>query len=314
MMNEILIDFLDVIEMSGNLPSYRFVRYRAITTHLRILALKERRYVLDLQPLALDVEEAVASAREVVGSDEHHAIERGIAEQAVTLLKGSEVLPIEAGACNVVIVGRTEADSTPIMYALSELRDAGRIDAGVFLNNLVSGEVSGYGDSGGCITVGHYYEPYSGGCFVLDELSEAIASADYVICLSAVSAGFDAIQDYSAQMQGVSQVLWKAHAVDARFVLLSDNIPVDAARFGEADAVVCCYLSSGFDIDPTTGSGSQNMRAINANVPAALRAIFGAADTPGTLPIDVPALTQDASGSWVFSAELAYPRGSSLVD
>lgn len=111
-------------------------------------------------------------------------------------------------------------------------------------------------------------------------------------------------------MQGVARALAEAHAAGAKFVLLSDNLPVDAARFTDADAIVCCYLSSGFDIDPTTGSGSENMRAINANVPAALRALFGVADMPGTLPIDIYALEQDKDGAWAYTDEVLYARGT----
>ena len=145
-----------------------------------------------------------------------------------------------------------------------------------------------------------------------DRISKEIAKARYVICLCATWAGLDKLQDSDGRMQGVTRALEEAHAVGATFVLLSDNLPYDAARFPEADVIVCAYLSSGFDIDPTTGSGSENMPAINANVPAALRAIFGAAGMPGELPINIPALQQDKSGTWAYTDEVLYPRGSGL--
>jgi beta-N-acetylhexosaminidase len=159
------------------------------------------------------------------------------------------------------------------------------------------------------ITIGCYYDANTGASAYSDMLSEAIEQASYVVCLSAVSAGFDAIQDYSVQIQGVKRAMSDAQASGAKFVLLSDNIPVDTVRFESADAIVCAYLSSGFDIDPTTGSGSENMRAINANVPAALRAIFGMGDMPGILPINIPELIQGDDGLWRYSEGLAYERG-----
>ena len=82
------------------------------------------------------------------------------------------------------------------------------------------------------------------------------------------------------------------------------------ARFPDADAVVCCYLSAGFDIDPTTGSGSENMKAINANAPAALRAIFGAADMPGKLPINVHAMKKGEDGTWAYTNDVLCARGT----
>ena len=94
-------------------------------------------------------------------------------------------------------------------------------------------------------------------------------------------------------------------------MLLSDNLPVDAARFQDADAIVCAYLSAGFGIDPTARtSGFENVGAFNANVPAALYAIFGAADMPGKLPISIPVLEQDAEGKWVYGDTILYERGA----
>ena len=72
----------------------------------------------------------------------------------------------------------------------------------------------------------------------LDGLSGAIAKADYVICLCATWAGIDKLQESDGRMQGVARALSEAHAAKAKFVLLSDNLPVDGARFPEADAVV----------------------------------------------------------------------------
>ena len=52
------------------------------------------------------------------------------------------------------------------------------------------------------------------------------------------------------------------------------------------------------------------MKAINANAPAALRAIFGAADMPGKLPINVPAMKKGEDGTWAYTNEVLYARGT----
>ena len=160
------------------------------------------------------------------------------------------------------------------------------------------------------MSIYRYYDLDTGELSWPEGLSEALAQAQYVICLCATWAGLNKLQDSDGRMQGVARALKETHAAGGKLVLLSDNLPVDAARFTDADAIVCCYLSSGFDIDPTTGSGSENMRAINANVPAALRAIFGAADMPGTLPIDLYGLEQDKDGAWAYTDEVLYARGT----
>ncbi|MBR3313610.1 MAG: hypothetical protein IKG18_05665 [Atopobiaceae bacterium] len=277
----------------------------------RILNLKEACDVLDLDVSGQGVEEAIAKAKECVGSAEHHDIERAIAEKAVTLLKDDGALPVPGKGASVVILGRTESDATPIGYALSELMGRGDIDPNARVENAITGKVTGSENADANIYVDRYYDLGKAELVWADGLSDAIARAQYVVCLSTTWAGLDALQDTDARVQGVSRALKEAHEAGAKFVLLSDNLPVDAARFLDADAIVCCYLSSGFDVDPTGESDSGSMCAINANVPAALRAIFGAADMPGTLPIAINAMKKDESGAWAYTDEVLFARGTS---
>ena len=276
----------------------------------RILELKASSGVLDLDVSGADVEQAIAKAKEVVGSADHHKIERAIAEKAVTLLKNDGALPVPGKGASIVILGRTKDDANPIGYALSELMEKGDVDPNARLENAIAGTTTGNEDAGTRIYIDRYYDLDKKALVWGDGLSDAIAKADYVICLCATWAGLDKLQESDGRMQGVTRALSEAHAAKAKFVLLSDNLPVDGARFPEADAVVCCYLSTGFDIDPTTGSGSENMKAINANAPAALRAIFGAADMPGKLPINVPAMKKGEDGTWAYTNEVLYARGT----
>ncbi len=276
----------------------------------RILELKAGSGVLDLDVNGTGVKDAIARAKECVGSAEHHKIERTIAEQAVTLLKDDGVLPISGKDARIVILGRTKQDATPIDYALAELMDTGDIDTNARVENAITDTVTGAKDAGTHIYIDCYYDLDKNALAWKDKLSRAIAKADHVICLCATWAGLDKLQDSDGRMQGVSRALEEAHAAKAKFVLLSDNLPVDGARFPEADAVVCCYLSSGFDVDPTTGSGAKNMRAINANAPAALRAIFGTTAMPGKLPINVYAMKKDQDGTWVYTDKVLYARGT----
>jgi beta-N-acetylhexosaminidase len=278
----------------------------------RILDVKEQYGVFETDVEGAGLDESIARAQESVGSERHHAIEREIAEQAVTLLKGDERLPVPGSGARIVILGRTVSDSVPISYALRELQDGGVIDPQVRVINHITGEDTGSKDADMRIFVGCYYDLGTGELSYADKISKEIAKAQYVICLSATTAGLDKLQDSDGRMQGITRALEEAHAAGATFVLLSDSLPYDVARFPEADVAVCSYLSSGFDVDPTTGSGSENMPAINANVPAALRAIFGAAGMPGELPINVPVLQQDKSGAWAYADEILYPRGSGL--
>ena len=160
-----------------------------------------------------------------------------------------------------------------------------------------------------------YYDYADGGTVVYSqELTEAIGKADAVVCMCAVFEGIGELKDDNPVIVGVSRALAEAHAAGAKFILLSANLPVDAARFQQADAIVCAYQSSGVGVDPTERTkGSENVGAFNANIPAAIRAIFGASDLPGKLPIDIPVLTKNADGKWEYGDEILYPRGYSAA-
>ena len=279
----------------------------------RILTLKARRGILDMDVSGADVEERAAAASRIVGSPEHHAVERETARQAITLLKNEGALPLSGRETTVVILGRTANDNTPVSYAVDQLMEGGFIDANARVENRITGQTQGEADAVTTIVIDRYYDTADGGQLVYsDELSASIQSADAVICLSAVGAGINQLQDDRPAMQGVSRALDEAHQAGAAFVLLSDNLPVDAARFQDADAIVCAYLSAGFGIDPTARtSGSENVGAANANVPAALMAIFGAEDMPGRLPINIPALERQPDGSWAYGDSILYERGFS---
>lgn len=277
----------------------------------RILKLKYRHGLFDMDTSGADLEARIEMARQTVGSAEHHAAESEIAAKSITLLKNDGVIPVSTDGMRIVIIGRTSYDSTPICYALSRLMRDGFMDPRTRIENYITGEYQGDEKASTKIVIDCYNSTSHGGSLLYSKkLSAAVRNADVVICLSAVGAGLDALQDSNPVMKGVSRALSEAHNVGAAFVLLSTNLPVDAARFQNADAIVCAYLSAGFGIDPTARtSGSENVGAFNANVPAALRAIFGAADMSGTLPVRIPALVKEQSGRWTFHDDVLYNHG-----
>ena len=279
----------------------------------RILELKERHGLLDADANGKEIETNIEAALRTVGSPAHHAVEKDTAAQAVTLLKSDGVLPLPGEAKRIVIIGRTEYDNTPITYALGELMKDGTIDNARIVNRI-TGETAGEG-SDTEIVIDRYYDYADGGTLVYSqELTETIGKADAVVCLCAVFEGIGELQDDNPVIAGVSRALDEAHEAGAKFILLSANLPVDAARFQEADAIICAYQSSGVGVDPTERTkGSENVGAYNANIPAAIRAIFGASDLPGKLPIDIPVLEKSADGAWGYGDGILYQRGYSAV-
>ena len=277
----------------------------------RILTLKARHGILNMNSENRTLDEKLETALKTVGSAEHHEVEKHTAVRAITLLKNDNVLPLSKEAKRIVIVCRTAHDNIPVTYALDQLKEDGFLADDTRIENHISGEIKGDENAALTIVIGHYYDTGNGGKVVYtDELTSAMKGADAVICLSAVGAGIQQLQDDNPVMMGVSCALSDAHAAGARFILLSDNLPVDAARFQNADAIVCAYLSAGFRIDPKARtSGSVNAGAYNANVPAALCAIFGDGEMEGSLPITIPALEKNENGTWGFSSTVLYERG-----
>ena len=289
----------------------------------RILDLKKKHGILGsaVSPVS---DEEVNDAIEIVGSDNHHAREMGIAQKAITLVKNERrALPASGSECNIVIVGRTKSDNTIISYAISDMQDLGYIDSDARVVNLAADSASGPENALTTITVGYYYDAndtvnpqYS------DELKAAVAKADTVICLS-TNWGLGTLQPTHAQYKGVTAVLGDAQKANAATVLLSCNLPYDAARYqDDADAIVLCYMSTDTDVDPTARNESLGRNAYNANVLAALEAMFVPDDLEdyatlgpqGHLPVNVPEGVVAESGEFSYSpTSILYKRGYGLT-
>lgn len=257
----------------------------------RILTLKEKHGILDLNVSGDGIDEKIARAKETVGSDAHHAVEIETARQAVTLIKNEDTLPLAGVKTKLVFVGNSKSDGTPIAYAIRKMQEEGMIDPGARIENRISGENSGDEAADTRIIIDCFYKS-SGKLVYPDTLTDSIKDADAVVCLSKIIAGIDQLQDTNPVMQGVDRALNEAHSAGAKFVLLSTNLPMDTKRFKDADASLCAYLSAGYGVDPTARTaGTENVGAFNANVPAAICAMFDSPDKmTGTLPIRIPDL------------------------
>lgn len=100
-----------------------------------------------------------------------------------------------------------------------------------------------------------------------------------------------------------------------KFILLSENLPYDAAIYPEADAIVLAYMGVGLDIDPEekTDSGP-GMMAVNANIGAAMETIFGANKARGHLPVNVPEVVKNSDGTLSYGEAFLYERGADIIN
>lgn len=285
------IDALEKMVEDGEIPKERIDE--SVT---RILKLKGRHGILDADP-GKDPQETIKRAEDVIGSDAHHDVEMEIAKQAITLLKNEgDTIPFTKEDRRIVFLGRQKEDAWTIEYALDQLREQGILDNGTQ------------------ITVDYYYDIETGEnqLHYTDEMKQAISEANVVVGFTKTYS-LSALEEDSEQYQGIALAMGDTHASGGRFVLLSDNLPYDAARYQEADAILLAYMGSGLDMDPTARTQNDSSPGpYNANVVAAIHAMFGDGEITGTLPVQIPQIITAQDGSLAYSDQILYERGYGL--
>ncbi len=265
----------------------------------RILMLKAKYGILDVNETGstdVNIEEGAAKARETVGSKAHHDTEMEIAREVITVVKNDEnLLPLNKDAKKILFMGRQQADATAFDYAINELTEQG----------LISGDAD--------IAIDYYYDSSADvKLHYTDEMKEQISDADIVIGFSYAS-GSSVLDKENPQNIALWSAIEDTHKAGGRFILISENLPYDAAIYQDADAIVLAYLGSGLNIDPTRDAeSSQGMPARNANIVAAIETVFGANNPKGHLPVNVPVVEQQPDGSLQFGTDYLYERGHKI--
>lgn len=265
----------------------------------RILMLKAKYGILDINGNGTtdeNIEERVVKAKETVGSKGHHDTEMEIARQVITVVKNDgNVLPLTSDSRKILFLGRLQGDSVAIDYAINELKNNG------YINNDSDISVDFYYDSSADVKL-HY----------TDEMKEKISQADVVIGFSYAS-GSSILDKENPQNIALWSAIEDTHKAGGKFILISENLPFDAATYNDADAIVLAYLGSGLGIDPTRDAeSSQGMPARNANVVAAIETVFGANSPKGHLPVNVPVVEKQPDGSLKFGTDYLYERGHTV--
>lgn len=301
LINDTAIAFYDdyIAGIEEKVRSGEVSAYRINESVQRILQLKED-YAIFVPSKngyeGVDIDEKVKAALQTVGSIEHHETEMEIAKEAITLVKNaSNALPVSAADENIVVLGRLKNDLTTIGSEMNRLIDDGVISADA------------------AVTVDYYYDSSAEVKFhYTDEVKEKIQNADVVIGFSNAS-GKAVLNKENVQNKAIQTLIEDTHKAGGRFILISQNLPYDAAVFQDADAIVLAYLGSGLNLDPTekTESGS-GLIARNANIMAAIDTVFGLNKPSGKLPVNIPKVIEQPDGTLAYSKEFLYERGFGL--
>ncbi len=234
----------------------------------RILEMKQKYSILDQTDFSL-TDEQIASARETIGSAGHQETEWQIAEKSLTLLKnekGAFPLNVKAG------------EKTLILFANSCANRAGTGDKA----RKMLEERQALPEGAEIIVMRHTRDND-------EECVRAAVEADHVILVHRVynQACMDPATEDGFSSGTFDRIIAAVHEAGKTVILISCQLPYDAARFPEADAILLAYW--GGVMRDLLADGSTR----STNLPAELLACFGVGDTLGKLPVNIPDLDEN---------------------
>jgi beta-N-acetylhexosaminidase len=242
----------------------------------RILTVKEKHGILDLNDFTVKDEE-IQHANELVGAGRSRQIALEIAEKSLTLVKNDKkAYPLsDANAPTLILF----ADSCASRVGYGELvkHDLNKENITVMVNDAENGE----------------------------ECVQAAKDAQNVILISRAynEACLDPSTGDGFSTAVFDEIIKVRHEDSKPVIVISCQLPYDAARFTEADAMILSYCSSAMRQVPNeTGEGS----AYAPNLYAAIRACFEGPKLTGKTPVDLPKLDE----MYKLTDEVFYKRGT----
>ena len=236
----------------------------------RILTLKQRYGILDKTDFTV-TDEQVQSAVEGVGSAAHRQTAYRISEKALTLLKNeNEAFPVklQAGQRAFVLLSGSAASRVATVELAQQLLAAqSALPADATITSMVNTKENEA------------------------ECMAAAMEADAVILVSRVinAAGLNPNTDDGFSTAVFDKIIEARHEAGKPVIVVSCQLPYDAARFPKADAILLTYGSAVMRTLPSeTGAGSGYV----PNLAAGLCACFGQGEATGRLPVDLPALDE----------------------
>ena len=253
----------------------------------RILTLKQKYGLLDQTDYTVTDEQKKAAVSGV-GSKEHLDTALDIARNALTLVKNdNDALPVRM----------EEGQNTLILFADS---CASRIGTGELVKQKLyeNGTIPENSD----ITVMKNTDENE------EECLEAGKEADYCILVYRTynSACLDPATGDGFSSEVFDQIVSMRHEAGKQSVIVTCQLPYDAARFEDADAIMLSYNSATMrEIPPESGEGS----AYAPNLVAALLSCFEEEPVSGKLPVNIFKLDEN----YQITDEILYKREVSFA-
>ena len=247
----------------------------------RILSLKIKMGMFE-DKKELSLKEKIENAKNILGCEEHRAIERKMASEGVTMLKNDGAIPLVPKENEKVLyVAAYPNKKNSYDFALKRLRLEGKL---------------GEFESDYC-----FYERKT----ALDDESKAkIDESDHVIIVTEAEAGMSK-EKWQVAFPFASCEYAKAKG--KKVIVISAFLPFDTVYYSNADAILVCYCQKGMPYQAVENINTR--KAYGVNIPAAIEGVFGAYEIRGVLPIEIPYIGDDGTYD---CEKIIYPFGYGL--
>ena len=253
---------------------------------LRILRLKEKKGLLTPYESG-DMDARLSQAAAQVGSKDHHAREWEITKRAITLVKNeNNVLPLTQAGQKIAVLTSYDNETMGMEYAVGLLRDEGKLPEGAAVSVRSIQKLD------------------------FAAVQPLIEDADHVIVVSEVknAAALDPNNEKGSYSALVDQIIKWVHQNGKTITVLSAQLPYDAARYQDADALLIAWSAKSMSEDPRVTDGA--VKQYGPNMPAALYLALSPDESPaGRLPVNIPALDD----AYQYTDKVLYARGFGLT-
>ena len=257
--------FQDMVDMGAFLAESGELDMERIDDSVRrILALKEKYGLISKSDFTVTDEKCKEASTEV-GSAQNRQAAWEIAEKALTLYKNDGAFPLDVNA----------GESTLILFADS---CASRVASGDLAVDMLKSQGKLPQDQEVTVLVNTKDNE--------EDCVKAAGEADHVILVHRMynSANLDPDTEDGFSSGVFDRIIEERHKTGKRVILVSCQLPYDAARFETADAVLLTYNSSVMrELPPESGAGS----AYSPNLVVGLMACFGDGDVNGRAPVEI---------------------------
>lgn len=260
----------------------------------RILDLKYRRGILDLDQYNKPIEEKIENALKVVGNKEHFEKQREITDKAITVTKNiNNALPMYPKKGEKVLIYTPYENEVPgFNYGFEKLQEEGVIDKDAKLDVFT-------------------FQNYKDKSKEAEEILKNYAKEyDYIIAVSEIGrANQLSKNDWLAEIPDMLTTFAKEN--NKKSAIISIGKPYDLDRYKNSDAHILAYGSKGMD---PTEKGKGPVKTFGPNIPYSLDVVFGKVSSKGKLPVDVPELDKNFEYTDKIAYEIGYGLETKLRD